>query len=123
LGDLELINQQKFESASTLKQMLKGIESLDEDAHKIVMNLALQKPTKVDIELLPQEWLSALSYERYQSLVQLNGQQFLYHWQLEEALLTGNDSWLGLEKTVLNKQYNRSLKQDVAILHQYFAVE
>ncbi|MBF0161757.1 MAG: inorganic phosphate transporter [Magnetococcales bacterium] len=64
-----------------------------------------------------------LSQPQIDSVKALAGKTFDYRWQLVDALTTGSESWRMKEATVLNKPYNKEVKQRLDIVMDLYTAK
>lgn len=116
--DLSALYGATYTDIRSFKAALEPL-SLSESAQQAVIELALLEPIKVDVSLLPHAWTESLSPARLEALHALGAREYQHSWQLLKALTHTSSDWRSAEDTVLNKQYNRQLKQDYATLIRY----
>ena len=56
------------------------------------------------------------------ALRRLQGQTFDYKWQAAEALVRESDEWKLRPETLVNKVYNKELRQKLTFVYRTFAV-
>ncbi|MGR5235559.1 inorganic phosphate transporter [Vibrio alfacsensis] len=115
--DLSALYSTTFTNIREFKSALATL-NIENTATKDLIELALLEPITVDIALLPPEWKETLRPARLEALRKIEAIEYQYSWQLLQAL-TRSSEWRSKEDTVLNKQYNRQLKQDYANLIRY----
>jgi PiT family inorganic phosphate transporter len=73
-------------------------------------------PEKLE-KKLDRSWLSK---EEVAALYKISGKHYRYHWQLTEDLMKNATAWHFKEKTVLNNEYNKSMKAKYDYIFRLF---
>jgi PiT family inorganic phosphate transporter len=65
---------------------------------------------------------SLFTPEQLAQVRELSGRRFNYRWELQEALTALSSNWAYLPETILNKQHNKRIAQDMSVLESTFIV-
>ncbi|MGR5143730.1 inorganic phosphate transporter [Photobacterium sp. DNB23_23_1] len=120
--DYSTFYNKKFEDTRSFRNALVEF-GLSEVEQKKAIELSLLQPSTINVMRFPPDWVQNLSTERLQAVELLEGMEYEYSWQLTQALSLLSDEWKYIEDTILNKQYNRKLKQDLSTLLQYSQIQ
>jgi inorganic phosphate transporter, PiT family len=120
---LKDLPEQQYARATVLNRDLHAFTDLsDEDCQNLVSS-SLVEPLRVDSNLISsvdRAWFSALQMQAVESL---DGQSFTHAWQLFQALEAQSTTWAFLDKTALNKSFNKTLQQQRKGLRAIFKTE
>jgi PiT family inorganic phosphate transporter len=120
LGDLI---DQRFHSGVAFRDAVEPLLS-SEESLSAVLELSRVEPLQVDLAridaLLRRGWLTETQSA---ALAPLQGQRFLYTWQLDDALAKHCDQWRPKPAEIQNKPFNKDLRAKLEQLHRSFAVE
>jgi hypothetical protein len=124
-AELDPLLDRSFMNAAAFRNELKDrMPMASGEAQMRIIQLSELHPMRVDLLMISRElgegWLSA---GRDAALRALSGREFRYKWQLQDALIRGEDSWSFLEDIPLNRPYNRSLNNRLRYLYRKFHLE
>ena len=118
---LDTLKDITFESGIRMDEKLRTVTKLDKKSRKVIIEAARIEPLFIDPlivhEKINEDWMGK---DRYLALLKLQGKHFKHSWQLTKALQELDPSWRYKEDSVINKNYNKTLKTQLEFLITVF---
>ena len=121
---LTLLKGERFGSGvefiNAVKGRLGSLTSAQEQqilgtAELVKIHIAPEKIENLDSNLFTPEQIAQIK--------ELSGRRFNYRWELQDALISVSPDWKYLPATVLNKQHNKMIAQNIRIIEDTFIVQ
>ena len=121
--DLKNLRGRRVAGSDNFQAMLR--ENTRMEAPEIlsqIVALSRLNPIKVRLYDLEPDWTLSLNNNQLQALQALDGKTFDYQWQMENALASLSPEWRPQPDTVLNKQNNNRLYDQLSYLVERLSV-
>ena len=116
---LRTLNKSQFDHAIALDDVLNGINRYGPSERRKILDFAKQQPVLVHSKKFMELNRSPLSPERLKIIQRIDGQSYLYEWELRDELVLRSAAWRRSE----DDEYNRLLERDFDFVVRLFKLK